>query len=100
MALISLGVSGLGGFLTFYPYDGKVTRGVGMFLGIGILVEGLYFLGKSIVGAVRGDVGKNAKMQRGLADEYGKQKNRWELKINPLIDPQNSSGGLLMQLMF
>ena len=100
LALISLGVSGLGGFLTFYPYDGKVTRGVGMFLGIGILVEGLYFLGKSIVGAVRGDVGKNAKMQRGLAEEYGKQKRRWELKINPLIDPQNSGGSLLMQLMF
>ena len=100
LALISLGVSGLGGFLTFYPYEGKVTRGFGMFFGISLLANGIYFLGKSIVGAVRGDVGKNAKMQRGLADEYGKQKNRWELKINPLIDPQNSSGGLLMQLMF
>ena len=99
-ALISLGIGGLGGFLTFYPYEGKVTRGLGMFFGISLLANGIYFLGKSVVGAVRGDVGKNAKMQRGLADEYGKQKNRWELKINPLIDPQNSSGGLLMQLMF
>ena len=100
LALISLGIGGLGGFLTFYPYEGKVTRGFGMFFGISFLVNGLYFLGKSIVGAARGDVQKNVQMQRGLAEEYGKQKHRWELKINPLIDPQNSGGGLLMQLMF
>ena len=99
-ALISLGIGGLGGFLTFYPYDGKVTKGIGMSFGIGFLVTGLYFLGESIVSAIRGDVQKDAQMQRGLADEYGKQKHRWELKINPMIDPQNSGGGLLMQLLF
>ena len=99
-ALISLGIGGLGGFLTFYPYDGKVTKGIGMSFGIGFLVTGLYFLGESIVSAIRGDVQKDAQMQRGLADEYGKQKHRWELKINPMIDPQNSGGGLLMQFMF
>jgi len=71
-----------------------------MSFGIGFLVTGLYFLGESIVSAIRGDVQKDAQMQRGLAEEYGKQKRRWELKINPLIDPQNSGGGLLMQLMF
>lgn len=100
LALISLGLSGVGGYLTFYPYEGKVTRGFGMFFGICLLVDGLYFLGISFVGAVRGDVEKRAKMQRDLAEEYGKQKRRWELKINPLIDPQNSGGGLLMLLTF
>ena len=99
-ALILLGIGGLGGFLTFYPYEGDVTRGIGMSFGVSFLVSGLYFLGKSIVSAIRGDVQKDARMQRGLAEEYGKQKRRWELKINPLIDPQNSGGGLLMQLMF
>ena len=99
-ALILLGIGGLGGFLTFYPYEGNVTRGIGMSFGVSFLVSGLYFLGKSIVSAIRGDVQKDARMQRSLAEEYGKQKRRWELKINPLIDPQNSGGGLLMQLMF
>ena len=71
-----------------------------MSFGISLLVTGFYFLWESIASAVRGDVQKDAQMQRGLADEYGKQKHRWELKINPMIDPQNSGGGLLMQLMF
>ena len=99
-ALIYLGIGGLGGYLTFRSYEGNVTAIVGRAFGISLLASGAFHFVRYIVQGARGDVNKKAQMQRGLADEYGKQKHRWELKINPMIDPQNSGGGLLMQLLF